>query len=140
MGQYWQLVQIFIGFMSCYFRHLVHVAVVSIDLDIVAKSFPVLYSSNIFLHFFNIEVTCQWVVIVPTNQLSFNNFRNIGQVLIIKNSIGIFLLFIQFFCSYFSRLVIFCIQLYQPQFHAFNSSLIETFCYQFLTKSLRKLI
>ena len=71
---------------------------------------------------------------VPANELSSDDFRNEVQVLIIQDSIRIFLVSAQFFLSDFPCLIIFRLQLYYPQSYASNDSLVGTFRYQLLAE------
>ena len=100
----------------------------------MAKGFPVVLLSNKFSRFLDVKVACQQVVIVLNNQLSSNDFRNVGQALMMQDSIGILPVLAQFFCFDFLCLIIFCFQLYQLQSHASNTSLVEVFCSQVLTE------
>ena len=49
---------------------------------------------------------------VPANQLSSDDFRNVRQALMMQDFIEIFLVSAQFFRSDFPRLTIFCLQLH----------------------------
>ena len=49
---------------------------------------------------------------VPANQISFDDFRNVRQALIMQDSIGIFLVSAQFFRSDFLHLTIFYLQIH----------------------------
>ena len=49
---------------------------------------------------------------VPANQLSSDDFKNVGQALMMQDSIGIFPVSAQFFCSDFLLLTIFRLQLH----------------------------
>ena len=71
---------------------------------------------------------------VPTNRLSSDDFRNIGQALMMQDSIGIISVSAQFFFSDFSRLTIFRLQLHQPQSLASNTSLVGAFRCQLLAE------
>ena len=54
------------------------------------EGFLIVFSGDKFLRFFNIKVACYWVIILPANQLSFDNFMNIRQALMMQDFIGIF--------------------------------------------------
>ena len=73
----------------------------------MVESFSEVFLSDKFLHFLDIEVAFLLVITVPILQLNSNDFKNLGQALIIQNSIGILSVFAQFFHSNFLRLTIF---------------------------------
>ena len=100
----------------------------------MTEGFLVILPDNKFLRFLDTKGACQQVVMVTANQLSFNDFRNVGQALIMQDSIRILPVSAQFLCSNFLRLTIFCLQLYQLQFHTSNTSLIEAFRCQLLAE------
>ena len=95
-----------------YFRRKANVTAFDIDLDVVAEGFLVVLPSDEFSRFLDAEITCWWVIMVPANQLSPNNFRNVGQTLMMQDSIEIFPVSAKFFRSDFSYLTIFHVQLY----------------------------
>ena len=53
------------------------------DLDVVMEDFLVVLPGNKFSRFVNAKVASEFVIMLPANQLSSNDFKNLGQVLII---------------------------------------------------------
>ena len=76
MGRYWQGLQVIIGLMSDRFQGQTNVVALDIGLDVFSETRPIIFPTNELSGFIDTKVPCQWVVVVPANELCSNNFRH----------------------------------------------------------------
>ena len=74
MGRYWQGLQITIGFVSNCFQSQTDVAAFEIGFNIFSKARPIVFPTDELSGFVDTKVPCQWIIVVPTNELCSNDF------------------------------------------------------------------
>ena len=75
-------------------------------------------------------MACQRIVVVPANQLCPDNFRDVEEILVVQHAIDVVSAF-WVFRPGLPGLLVFDLQLLQPQSHATNAGSIRTFIQQF---------
>ena len=71
------------------FQGQTYVASPYIVLDITAERWLVVFLGYELICFLDTEVAYQRIVLMPTNKLCPNNFRNVGEALVVQNSIDV---------------------------------------------------
>ena len=75
--------------MSDCFRGQTYIASPYIVLDVTAERWPVVFSGYELTCFLDAEVACQWIVVMPTNKLRPDDFRDIREALVVQNPIDV---------------------------------------------------
>ena len=55
----------------------------------MAKRWPIVLSGYKLTYFFDIKVACQWIVVMPTNKICPDDFRGVGEALVVQNPIDV---------------------------------------------------
>ena len=55
----------------------------------MAKRWPIVFSGYELTCFLNTEVACQRIVVMPTNKLCPDDFRDVGEALVVQNPIDV---------------------------------------------------
>ena len=55
----------------------------------MAKRWPIVFPGYELICFLDTKVACQRIVVMPTNKLCPDNFRDIGEALVVQNAIDI---------------------------------------------------
>ena len=55
----------------------------------MAKRWLVVFPDNKFLCFLDSEITCLWIVIMPANELYLDDFRDIGEALVVQHAVNV---------------------------------------------------
>ena len=55
----------------------------------MAKRWPIVFLGYELTCFFDTEVVCQQIVVMPTNKLCPDNFRNVREALVVQNPIDV---------------------------------------------------
>ena len=55
----------------------------------MAKRWLIVFPGYKLMYFFNTEVACQRIVVIPTNKLCPDDFRDVGEALVVQNSINV---------------------------------------------------
>ena len=71
------------------FRGQAYIASPYIVLDVTAERWPVVFSGYELTCFLDTEVACQRIVVVPTNKLCPDDFRDVGEALVVQNPIDV---------------------------------------------------
>ena len=75
--------------MSDCFRGQAYVASLYIVLDVTAERWPVVFSGYELTCFLDTEMACQRIVVMPTNKLCPDDFRDVGEALVVQNPIDV---------------------------------------------------
>ena len=75
--------------MSDCFRGQTYIASPYIIFDVTAERWLVVFLDYELTCCLDTEVVCQRIVVMPTNKLCPDNFRNIGEALVVQNSINV---------------------------------------------------
>ena len=76
MGRYSQGLQVTIGLISDRFRGQTNVAAFDVGFNILPEARPIIFPTNELSGFIYTKVPCQWVVVIPANELCSKNFRH----------------------------------------------------------------
>ena len=55
----------------------------------MAERWLVIFSNYELTCFLNTKVACQWIVVIPTNKLYSDDFRDVKEALVVQNPIDI---------------------------------------------------
>ena len=75
--------------MSDCFRGQAYIASLHIVLDVTAERWPVVFSGYKLTCFLDTEMACQRIVVMPTNKLCPDDFRDVGEALVVQNPIDV---------------------------------------------------
>ena len=71
------------------FRGQAYIASPYIVLDVTAERWPVVFSGYELTCFLDTKVACQRIVVMPTNKLYPDDFRDVREALVVQNSIDV---------------------------------------------------
>ena len=71
------------------FRGQAYIASLHIVFDVMAKGWPIVFLGYKLTYFFDIEVVCQQIVVIPTNKLCPDDFRDLREALMLPNPIDV---------------------------------------------------
>ena len=71
------------------FRGQTYIASPYIVVDVTAERWPIVFSSYELTCFLDTKVACQWIVVMPANKLCPDNFRDVGEALVVQNPIDV---------------------------------------------------
>ena len=60
-----------------YFQGYAYISSLHIVVDVIVKHWPVVFPCNKFAYFFDANVACLWVVVIPADESCPDDFRNI---------------------------------------------------------------
>lgn len=138
MHQNGQRLQITIRLIFDYYQNQTNIIAFYIGLNIMAEGQQVIFSENQFLSLFNLEIACEQITVIITNQLYTYDFGTIEKVFFKQQLICIFFLaiFKILFTICFSFDIldvrVFSLQLKQPQPNLINTSFIRLFFSQLI--------
>ena len=69
--------------MSDYCQGQPYIVSPHIVFDIMAKRWPIVFPGYEFMYFLDTKVACQWIVVMPTNKLYLDDFRNVSDALVV---------------------------------------------------------
>ena len=75
--------------MSDCFRGQAYIASLHIVLDVTAERWPVVFSGYKLTCFLDTKVACQRIVVMPINKLCPDDFRNVGEALVVQYAIDV---------------------------------------------------
>ena len=75
--------------MSDCFRGQTYIASPYIVVDVTAERWPVVFLGYKLTYFLDTEVACQQIVVMPANKLCPDNFRDVGEALVVQNPINV---------------------------------------------------
>ena len=88
------------------------------------ERWPVVFLGYELTCFLNTKLACQWIVVMPDNKLCPDDFRDVGEALVVQHAIDVVPAF-WVFRPGLPDLLVFGLQLMQPQSHTSNN--IEPF-------------
>ena len=71
------------------FRGQAYIASPYIVLDVTAERWPVIFLGYELMCFLDTKVACQRIVVMPTNKLCSNDFRDVRETLVVQNAVNI---------------------------------------------------
>ena len=77
--------------MSDCFRGQAYIASLHIVLDVTAERWPVVFSGYELTCFLDTEVACQRIVVMSTNKLCPDDFRDVREAQVVQNPIDVVL-------------------------------------------------
>ena len=101
------------------FRGQAYIASPYIVLDVTAERWPVVFLGYELTCFLDTKVACQQIVVMPTNKFCSDDFRDVEKALVVQHAIDVVLAF-RVFRPGLPGLLVFGLQLLQPQSHALN--------------------
>ena len=81
--------------MSNHFQGQTNVEAFDVDFNIFFETWPIIFPTNKFSGFIDIEIACQKVVVMPANKLGSNDLKYKRQFLVVQHPINIFPTFFQ---------------------------------------------
>ena len=73
-----------IGLVPDCFRGQTYIASPYIVVNVTAERWPIVLSGYELTCFLDTEMACQWIVMMPTNKLCPDDFRDIGEALVVQ--------------------------------------------------------
>ena len=55
----------------------------------MAKRWPIVFPSYELICFLDTKVACPWIVVIPTNKLCPDNFRDVGKALVVQHAVNV---------------------------------------------------
>ena len=77
--------------MSDCFRGQAYIASLHIVLDVTAERWPVVFSGYELTCFLDTKVACQRIVVMPTNKLSPDDFRDVWEAPVVQDAVDVVL-------------------------------------------------
>ena len=71
------------------FRGQAYIVSPYIVLDIITERWPIVFSRYELTCFLDTKVACQWIVVMPTNKLCSDDFRDVGEALVVQHAINV---------------------------------------------------
>ena len=65
------------------FQDQVYIASFYIFFDVMAKHWPVVFLGYELMYFFDTKVTCKQIIVMPTNKLCLDDFRDIKGAMVV---------------------------------------------------------
>ena len=121
-------------------RSQTNIATFNIGFNILLQRRSVILFGNQLLSFVDPKKVCKSIVMMSTNQLKLNIFRDKKEALILEYSFNIFLAFGMLCSSEFVSLFIIALQIRKPQSQGFDVSIVKTFIGYFSLKKVSKLL
>ena len=93
----------------------------------MAKRWSIILFGYELTCFFDTKVACQQIVVMPTNKLCPDDFRDVREALVVQNPINVIPALLAKLLVGFQvpGLLVFILKLQYPQFFATNTSLIK---------------
>ena len=71
------------------FRGQAYIASPYIVLDITVEHWPIVFLGYELTCFLDTKVACQRIVVMPTNKLCSDDFRDVGEALVVQNAVNV---------------------------------------------------
>ena len=123
--------------MSDCFWGQTYVASPYIILDITAECWLVEFSGYKLTYFLDTKIACQQIVVMPANKLCPDDFRDIGEALVVQHIVNVIPASWVFRLG-LTSLFVFGLELLQPQPHTTNIDNVKTFAQQLILEQVPK--
>ena len=115
-----------------------NIAAFNVDFNILMQHRPIILSSNQLLGLVNLKMVYKKIVMILTDQLRSNNFRDVKKVLILEHSLNIFSYFKKLYSLQFSCLIVVFFQIWESEPHGSNNDIVRVFVSYLASKKVLK--
>ena len=120
------------------FRSQANIVAFNICFNILMQCKPVILSCNQLLGLVNAKMACKKIVVILTDKLRSNDFRNVKEALILKHSFDIYPSFKKLCSLQFFYLIVIILQIWEFKPHSSNTNIIKALVGYFASEKVLK--